>query len=89
MYHITVSVPGLQAACTVSVRLIHLERFSIGIPGCAQSISTRHEVECEIASKHVPELMVSEPNASIIQQSNFLMSRAHIQLATRPPHCMY
>jgi hypothetical protein len=32
MYHITVLVPELQAACTVSVRLIHLERFSIDIP---------------------------------------------------------
>ena len=33
MYHIiTVLVPGLQAARTVSVRLIHFERFSAGIP---------------------------------------------------------
>jgi hypothetical protein len=38
MYHITVLVPGLQAARTVGVKLIHFERFSTGIPGCGYTV---------------------------------------------------
>jgi hypothetical protein len=88
MYHITALVPGLRAACTVSVRLIHLERFFIGNAGCTQPISTRYAVECETAllktRVRTHAVLMSEHNASIIQ-STFLMYRAHIQLAMRAP----